>query len=610
MVKKTQKKTSILLVIAMLITMFTIAGTSSISVGAASGDVVYFEKPTSWSGTPNCYAWGGTSGANSAWPGATMTLVEGNIYSYKMAGDQKNLIFNASGIQTADLTITGGNQIFKVTGESGGKATGAWSAYSNPVDPTNPTNPTSPTSTTNPTSATQPATPSGEGATAALKNAASWSSCYVYYWNGNKSNGTWPGVQLTDNDKDGEGNYVVDIPAEYIAASDAGVIFNNNGSGKSADLKISAGQCRIYDNKTASWTDYDTSAVKLAVTADCVSPQYKETDITLSANASGGSGSYQYKFSVGSAVLSDYSSVNQVVWTPTTAGSYSVVVEVKDTDGNTNKKTLAYEIKDDTLAVEPVLKGITPSTGSTVAPGTSTDVAVKASGGKTGTNLLFYKIAIKDPNGSSVNTVYYRTGNTLNFTPTQKGTYTVDVSVQNSANKTVTKSYSIECDSAANNPTVGSFTASVSSPQPKNTKVTLTAQGANGTAPYTYEYTVNGSVVKAYSATNTYVWQPTADGIYTLGVTVKDSAGKTAAATMQYTISTTEYVLGDANADGVVNLRDALYIQKCMALLDGYSVDSMTATQKLAADANKDGSINLRDALKIQQYLAGKTVLE
>ncbi|MEE0859697.1 MAG: starch-binding protein, partial [Acutalibacteraceae bacterium] len=342
------------------------------------------------------------------------------------------------------------------------------------------------------------AQPSESGsATAVLNNEAGWTTCNVYYWGngGNVSNKSWPGVTLTDADKNADGFYEVEIDAQYLTETN-GVIFNN-GSEQSADLDIAAGECKVYNNKTKTWEDYDTSALKLSLSTDVASPQYNGTEIVLTATASGGSGSYTYTFKAGSTTIYTGSN-NTCTWTPTTAGTYTVSVSVADTEGNTNEKSTSYVIKDDTNAAEPVLKGIsTGYTDNKVPVNTSIPINVNASGGKTGTNLLFYKVAVTDPSGNAVNTVYYKQSNILNFTPTTTGSYTVDVTVQASDNKTVNKKYTVEVQtSSTTTPVISSFTASPTSTT-VGTATTLktVVKSGTGTANFTYTYYANSTVI-------------------------------------------------------------------------------------------------------------------
>ncbi|MBQ2443715.1 MAG: starch-binding protein [Clostridia bacterium] len=389
--------------------------------------------------------------------------------------------------------------------------------------------------------------PAGSGgATAVLNNEAGWSTCNVYYWgnSGNNTNAGWPGVKLTDSDKNAEGFYEVQIPSTYLAGSN-GVIFNN-GSEQSADLTIAEGDCKVYNNKTKSWTDYDSSQLKLSLSTDVASPQYKGTAITLTANASGGSGSLTYTFKAGTTTL--YTGANNTtVWTPSAAGTYNLSVDVADGSGNTNSKSVTYEIKDDSTAEEPILKGI--STGMTDNQGvinTAVPITVNAAGGNVGTKLLFYKIAITDPSGNAVNTVYYRQSKTLEFTPTTLGNYSANVTVQNSYNATVTREFTIKVvqsgDVDYKNPVVSAFTANPTSGT-VNSAVTLstTVQAGTGEPNFTYTYQVNGTTVAtktASSRSNSYSWTPSAEGTYKLAVTVRDSKGNTASKTISsYTVN-------------------------------------------------------------------------
>ncbi|MDP4120412.1 MAG: dockerin type I repeat-containing protein [Bacillota bacterium] len=58
-------------------------------------------------------------------------------------------------------------------------------------------------------------------------------------------------------------------------------------------------------------------------------------------------------------------------------------------------------------------------------------------------------------------------------------------------------------------------------------------------------------------------------------------------------------MLGDANSNGIVSLKDATAIQKYLAGLITFN-----STQKVAADVDNSGSINLKDVTVIQKYLA------
>lgn len=123
--KNSKRAVSLILSVLMLLSMVTCC---MFSVNAAKDNTVYVEA-SGWT-APTCYVWGGTSGANSAWPGVAMTKVEGDIWSYTLPGDQVNIIFNDAGAnKTADLVIPGADKLYSI-------ATGTWSDYSVVKEPT------------------------------------------------------------------------------------------------------------------------------------------------------------------------------------------------------------------------------------------------------------------------------------------------------------------------------------------------------------------------------------------------------------------------------------------------------------------------------------------
>lgn len=60
---------------------------------------------------------------------------------------------------------------------------------------------------------------------------------------------------------------------------------------------------------------------------------------------------------------------------------------------------------------------------------------------------------------------------------------------------------------------------------------------------------------------------------------------------------------GDANSDGVVNMKDVLIIRKYLADLD-------VEMDQTLADANRDGELNMKDVLVVRKYLADLGDLE
>lgn len=501
MVSKRRRLMALLLAVMTLIGVMTVGTFSS---SAASGDTVYCENAAGWSEV-YCYMWSDGSGNNGQWPGVKMTKGDGNTWSYSVSGDWNMIIFNngSDAAKTGDLNYPGNNQCYN-------NSAGTWAPFSGPVDPT-------------PTPTTPTPTPGGSGSIY-LKDTNNWGNIHVYMWNGDGTdcNASWPGAKATSL---GDGVYEYTPSKAY-----ANVIFNNGSESSKTNDLTNPGEGMMYDNATNQWSMYDTSKLHIkSFTADVESPQYTGVKINLSAVAGGGEGELSYKFSVGSTVISDFSGNSTVSWTPATAGSYTVKVDVKDTLGETISKSMTFEIKDINAETKPVIQSVeaTPSNfeGNEIQKGKEATIDVTAGGGNTGTKLLFYKVEIADAKGDVVNVPYFSLKNEHKFTPAATGTYSITATVEASDNSFTTRTVEYESVNELSKP--GDLSLSVSAKEAGDKKYTVTANAAGGTAPYKYEFKLNGTVAQASSDKSTYTFDATTDGNYTVEVTVKDAAGKT-----------------------------------------------------------------------------------
>lgn len=499
MVRKQHKVLSLILCL-MLAVSAVCAGT--VGAFAASGDTVYCKLNNGWNKV-YAYMWSSGSGNNKDWPGVEMTKVEGDVYSYTLSGNFDKIIFNngngGDGNQTADLEYAGNGKIFEMK-------SGRWSTYiENPTSVTQ--KPTEPQPTTQ-----KPTVPGGDGVTVYLKNEAGWSSANCYMWSdGAGSNKEWPGEKMTSL---GDNIYMYNSSVAYDNC-----IFNGGSNGpQTVDLNTMDGY--IYNNKTSEWSVYDVSPLQFKeYSADPAAGVYVGTDVTLSADAQNKNGApVSYKFTVtndkgGASVISNYSSANKVVWTPSATGDYTISFDVKDSEGNENNRTLVISVEDDSALVKPVIKSVFPANLNLIKVNTPATVTVKAGGGKTGTNLLFYKYVVTDPNNVQ-NTPYYTLNSTYSFTPLMAGEYTVNVYVQGSDNSTVNKEYK-------------------------------------------------------YTATTGEITQPT-----TVAPPTTPTTKPTTPTTKPTEPS---FILGDANGDGKVSVLDATWIQKYIADYDGYVISNFKA---------------------------------
>lgn len=122
-----------------------------------------------------------------------------------------------------------------------------WSAYSDV------TNPTQATSSTKPTQATQPATSSGNAKPIYCQNDAGWSNVYCHMWNSStENNAAWPGKPMTE---------IGDNVWSYTPNKAYKNVIFSSGSNKSNDLTVGSGD--LYNNKTNTWSVYDTSDIQV-----------------------------------------------------------------------------------------------------------------------------------------------------------------------------------------------------------------------------------------------------------------------------------------------------------------------------------------------------------
>jgi len=505
------KRSRLIALVLAVMTLISVMAVGAISTSAASGDTVFCENAAGW-GSVYCYMWGDGTGENAKWPGVQMTN-DGTRWSYTLTGDWNKIIFNGGEgqAQTSDMDFPGNGGCFN-------NSTNSWTTVDVPDNPDIPTTPVTPDTPDT------PVTPTG-GTAVYFKNTANWSKVNVYMWNSEQDkNAAWPGEAAKSL---GDGVWMYEAKKNF-----ANVIFND-GATQTGDIEFK-GSDYIYNYGTSQWELYDTSKLHIkSFTGDVESPQFTGVKIKLTAVAGGGEGALSYQFSVGSTVISEYSSNNSVVWTPTSVGNFTVKVDVKDTQGQTISKSLSYEIKDIKAEVTPVIQSVdvTPTnfSGNELLKGKEATVNVTAGGGNTGTKLLFYKYTITDSTGATVNVPYYSLSKQYKFTPAATGNYSLTSTVQASDNSFTTRTVEYKAVDKFTEP--GDLAANVSAKDAGSGKYTISAEAYGGTAPYTYKFDVNGKVVQDFSATNTYTLTATAPGVYNVTVTVKDGAGKTTTAT-------------------------------------------------------------------------------
>ena len=349
-------------------------------------------------------------------------------------------------------------------------------------------------------------------------------NCYAYV-DKDTNNGKWPGVEMKYL---GEGVYAYNLPDDFKNAS---IIFNDGVSqypaAQQAGLEFTKGQSMAYIN--GSWTKVEKKAddIKITFSADTVSAKVG-SEVKLTAQASGGSGNYTYKFIISDNSgnwykIRDYARSNTCTWRPGAAGNKTLYVDVKDSAGAYQRAALPIEVKkvNEKLSVK---LAVSPS--GTAKVGSEVKLTAQASGGS---GNYTYKFILSDNNGNWYKIRDYARSNTCTWRPGAAGSKTLYVDVKDSEGAYQRVELPIQVTKQTEKlsvklATLPSGTAKVGS------KVKLTAQASGGSGNYTYKFILsdnNGNwyKIRDYAKSNTCTWIPGAAGNKTLYVDVKDSAG-------------------------------------------------------------------------------------
>lgn len=263
----TRRFGAILLILAFVLSMVPITAGP---VHASTQRTVYFENTGSWSQV-NIYFWADGNTGYVSWPGQSMKLYSGNIYSYDLPAGVQYVIFNNGSTQTPDLVLPADKNLYHY-------ASGSWSAYGCLHSWDEGTVLTAATCTTSgeisytctlcaqqKTVVTDPLGHQYKQGTCTLcgdrqpviyfdATGSGWSSIHAYTWTGSTPyNGSWPGTLMEPV----EG--VANLYCITISAEAENIIFNNGSGGdgnQTADLSIPTDGRNLY--ASGQWSKYDT----------------------------------------------------------------------------------------------------------------------------------------------------------------------------------------------------------------------------------------------------------------------------------------------------------------------------------------------------------------
>lgn len=314
-------------------------------------------------------------------------------------------------------------------------------------------------------------------------------------------------------------------------------------------------------------------------------------EILWKAEASGGSGNYDYSFDIYcDGKLVNKRSKNDLYrysFTPETTGEYYAIVTVFDRASGESAHTESAHIKN----YHPIEANKLSSDKQLSKIGEVLSWQTSASGGE---GDLEYSFTVFNGN-TIVYATEYINNSSFKYKTTTAGNYYALVNIRDSKGQVVSKKSPI---TVVYKPlSIDSLTFDKSFATPGAT-ITAQANVSANVGNTTYKFTVylNDEVYleSHESSDNTFMFIASNEGAYTVYVQVKDASNtQTKKSDTLLTVSSTP-LRGDANGDGVVTALDARLALRCAIKLEEVN-DYILA----AADLDSNGKISANDARKI-----------
>ena len=299
--------------------------------------------------------------------------------------------------------------------------------------------------------------------------------------------------------------------------------------------------------------------------AICVGDQ-----ITISAEASGGAGDYQYQFELLKddeeyEIVQSYGQGEEYIFEAKETGKYSFRIIVQDSEKQSTEKD--YEINvieavpdeqgsnsqnplnavEETAekplekaapraATAPLAGSVTSSTGTQANVQEAITLTTSHIGGRGEVTYRFTEVY----NGKAKTVQNYSAENTYQFTAKGEGLHQYNVSIRDDEGQVICKTYKITVVIPASKKLTGSVVSSTGTQANVQEAVTLTASHTGGYGEVTYRFTevYNGkaTTIRNYETRNYHTFLAKGEGVHQYNVSMQDSEGQVIYKTYKITV--------------------------------------------------------------------------
>lgn len=267
--------------------------------------------------------------------------------------------------------------------------------------------------------------------------------------------------------------------------------------------------------------------------------EYVNRSVTLTANAQGGSGIYQYQFSEQydgkTVVVQAYSSKKTYSFTTKQIGAHKYIIDVKDSNGKSVQTSYTMKVS----AQAGYELSVTLKSNKTEREYVNRQITLTAN--VTGGYDSNYQYRFSEIVG---NNTYVRQKfsekNIYTFTTDQVGEHVYYVTVQDGQNQSARATYKMTVVIEPEQTMNVSLSSNKTSYEYSNRSVRLIANVSGGYGDYQYQFVRvsegNSKVVRGYSSSSMYSFSTGLPGKYIYYVNVKDKYGSVAQASYAMTI--------------------------------------------------------------------------